>query len=82
MADTPTFTTLEKITEDAIQIQHRIGGATQLLVLHRKELHELRGQLADTLVSADLEQWKCNTLQTYVFSIEQIDRALAVLGIG
>jgi hypothetical protein len=74
------FAALDKICEDAIQIAHRIGGATQLLVLHRKELDELRGRLADTVVAPEGEPWKRDTLKAYVDTIEQLDRALAVLG--
>jgi hypothetical protein len=83
---TPTaqaeYVQLEKIAEDAIQISHRLGGATQLLALHRQELDQLRGRLADTVVAPEGEPWKRDALQTYATRLEQIDLALAALGVA
>jgi hypothetical protein len=70
---------LATIAEDAIQIAHRIQGATDLLALHRRELAELCTRLGDTAVP-EQEQWKRDTLAMYRTTLEQVDAALAVLG--
>ena len=73
---------LDDITEAAIQIVHRVDGAGQLLLVHRAELDQVRGRLADTIVDPSLEEWKRDTLQTYVATIDQIDSAIRVLGVA
>jgi uncharacterized protein YukE len=74
------FDLLDKFAEDAIQIAHRMGGAVHLLKLHRKELDELRGRLADTAVAPESEPWKRQAIQAYAATLEQVDKALTALG--
>lgn len=73
------FTKHDKLSEDAIQIAHRIAGAKDLLKLHREELATCRAMVTDVVVTEETAPWKAAMIETCDAQLAQIEAALSAL---